>query len=226
MVEWALGFPDLVDVDAVDHDGATALFWAARYGREASLVALLRASADPNKPHPEHGIPPVYIAARNNHLGALAALLADPRTRPDDATKADGHTAVWAATCEGHHRCLRVLLDRKARPDIPSKMGQYPVWIAACRGNTQCLRMLITAQAGVNAQATNVQGEKGLTPLYTTINNQTINFEVVQVLLDAHADSSIQTNAGNTPMSLAINKNATEIVELLKKHTVEELSIF
>jgi hypothetical protein len=72
-----------LDVDAVDLDGKSSLWWAAASGQAEIICLLIEAGADPDKAETRSGLKPLHEAAGKNHFKAVEALLeagVDPLT--------------------------------------------------------------------------------------------------------------------------------------------------
>ena len=95
------------DVNAQDDLGATALYWAARGGERADVIAaLLDLGADPN------------IADR----------------RPKGIGRASGWTPLFVALHHAQFSSAEVLLERGADPNIRSDQGLSVMEMAAAEG--------------------------------------------------------------------------------------------
>lgn len=87
----------------------TALQWAAGYGQEGSLRALLAASASLEAPRRGPVFSPaLHLAAESGHEGCVRALL--EAAAPLEARDSDGNTALTVACCFGQEACMAALV--------------------------------------------------------------------------------------------------------------------
>lgn len=99
------------DLDALNHAGQSAMYFAAARGNLAIIRALADRGADPSLRGGSDAMSPATIAARNGHLEAvqyLGAYGADLR-----AATINGLCPIKAATAANHHH-IRVWLDAVA----------------------------------------------------------------------------------------------------------------
>ena len=105
--------PRLVDAGADANlrshpDLETPLVKAARYGHGACVDALLASKARLDvDARGADGAPPLVLAAKVGDADVLEALLA--RAADAAATDADGNSALWHATRNGHLQCMHRL---------------------------------------------------------------------------------------------------------------------
>ena len=147
----------------------------------------------------------------------------------------NGATAIWIASCNGHHDIVSLLLhgdetkehqndsnDRQittviaAYPHLANNDGCTPLWIAASRGNSKCIEQLIKQGADLNE----FMKTNGATPLHVACqNNRKL---VVDLLLAANCDINRAPSWDRvTPLMVAIDNGHIEIVrKLLKKPNI------
>lgn len=118
------------DPEAVDDLGETALQVAACNGGESArcVELLIKAGADVNRRN-IYGETALIDAARSGDAASLKRLIAagaelDVRSR---STNSDGGTALGAAALRNHSRCVEILLNAGADPNIADKSGAYPI---------------------------------------------------------------------------------------------------
>jgi uncharacterized protein len=63
-----------------------------------------------------------------------------------NVTNPNGGTAIRAAAEAGHAEIIRVLLARKARPNVRDKFGKLPVDYAKDNGHTEAVQALQAAR--------------------------------------------------------------------------------
>lgn len=104
---------------------------------------------------------------------------------------------------KGEKKTARIILESYANDDdVLSR--------AAMNGYTEIVRFMIECDKNV----LNTQNKFGWTPLMeAAVHNRS---EVIKLLLDAGADSSIQLSNGSTAYSLAVEAGAKESVKLLR----------
>ena len=124
----------LGDLDAADHDGRTALWWAAGRGRAAVAGRLLDLGCDA-KARSANGFTVLMVAADNGHLGVVDVLAARGVLGDLDATDDDGCTALWWAACRGHAAMAGRLLDLGCDAGARSASGCTVLMVAAENGH-------------------------------------------------------------------------------------------
>ena len=71
----------------------------------------------------------------------------------------DGVTALYAASQEGHRKCVELLLKSKANPNIKDTMadrGKSPLYMACQENKYSCAKLLLQYKANPNIQTTDV----------------------------------------------------------------------
>lgn len=137
------------DVNAVQPDGMTALFWSAFHDDTDQARLLLAAGAAADQAN-RYGVTPLVLACRNGNAALVELLLAagaDPN-RPGPG----GETALHAAARTGRSGPVRALLAAGARVDVALPNGQTPLMWAAAEGHTEVVGQLLAAGADLHAK--------------------------------------------------------------------------
>ena len=160
-------------------------------------------------------------------------------------------TPLTVATMNGHSEIAKLLIAKGVDINAPDKGGWTPLHFAAWDDNKEITELLIAKGADVNAKNkdeetvlhvvgngnkeivklliakgvdVNAKDNLGRTFLHTPA---IMNKELVELLIAEGADLNAKANyGGNTPQDEAIKFEATETVDLLRKHggkTSEEL---
>ncbi|GEM_PF-6841755 len=101
----------VIDPNAKDEYGQTALYRAARYGDIDAVNRLLKAGANANERIGEDGLTSLYIASQNGYTQIVHALLM-AKADVDAAWK--GQTPLFVAAKKGHISIVRLLLENGA----------------------------------------------------------------------------------------------------------------
>ena len=120
-------------------------------------------------------------------------------------------TPLLAATLLGHHRIIRVLLERGADPTIPEKDG-YTVWHAAAfQGRAEVLRVLHELEVPGYAPSE----ADGYSPLHRAAwGSSPGHVEAVKFLIGpAGRPCDVVATDGKTPLQMAVHK---DIIAALK----------
>jgi hypothetical protein len=130
------------------------LFDAAKLGRAELVPGLVAAGADANAKD-ARGFTPVILAAYNDQLATLDALIA---ARADACLpdRDQGNTALMGAAFRGHDVIAARLLTAGCAVDARNKAGQTALMMAALFGRTAQVDMLIAA--GADARAADASG--------------------------------------------------------------------
>jgi ankyrin repeat protein len=174
------------------------LHFLCRFGHEECVKLLLNAGAEVES-RSKYGITALMIACFHGHEGVAGSLLghgADVEARPTQAVpNLTVCTPLFYAAKEGHHRVVRLLLQKKAETEARNEDGLSPLHIASEEGRDGVVRRLIRdGHADIEAKT-----RKGYTPLMLAASNG--EERVVQVLLERGANINAISNKGKTAMS-------------------------
>ena len=232
-----------VPVDARGWSGNTALYEAAKYGRQEVLELLLAAGADVDAPNRRSGFTPVHVAAEYDNIEVLRRLLdaggsVNLRSRHYYTPLAQ---MAWK-TGPDDVEVAGILLDNGADIKAASRHGWTPLHHAAGAKNIELLRYLIERGAPLELRTTDIgytplmlaaadgsvdvvvalaqlganveaRSEGGTTPLYQAAVNG--HSDVVERLLELGARADIETYNGWTPMKAAASRGDTEVLRIL-----------
>lgn len=162
------------DVDSVDSDGDTALYWAACRQRVSTAQILLDRGANPNVVG-ANGSPLRMAAGLGNF--EIAGMLLDKGATIDSDLRMG--TPLNMAIKQRQFNMAEYLLSRGANPNRASgNMDETPLMGAAMLGNPDLVRSLIRYGADVNQE--DVDGD---TPIvYLTI-GRSMNTQIAKELL-------------------------------------------
>jgi len=119
-----------------------------------------------------------------------------------------GHTALQAASQNGHLEVIQVLLHHTADVEIEDKDGDRAVHHAAFGDEPRVIELLAKASADLNAR-----NKRRQTALHIAINKG--HFNIVKTLLELGCHSSLQDSEGDTPLHDAISKEHDDMLSLL-----------
>ncbi len=215
-------------LDSQNDDGLTAMQKAVQHGHAKAVTALGEAGAD-YKTWPDDEIGTfslLQIAVTNSHpetVRALAKLGANPEIGLDDmlplsfavqasstetvrallssgadysAINAKGHTALNDAANCLHLGAVKALLEAGADPNQADDRGSLPLRVAVESGYLETIRVLLDAGAKINA----IEDTGKITALKWAA--RLAAPEIVQMLLERGADSSLDGGDGMSPMCM------------------------
>jgi ankyrin repeat protein len=197
------------DVDAVDGEGMSGLFSAARYGHLESVTALLKAGVDVNKCD-NNGSSPIWIAAYNGHSAAIQQLV----SCGGDVNKCnnDGISPIWSAAYHGHAAAIQQLVSYGGDVNKCHNDGRSPIWIAAQNGHTAAIHQLVSCRGDVNKCAND-----GASPIL--IAAQHGHAAAIQQLVSCGGDVNKCKNDGACPILIATQQGHAAIIQqLLASH--------
>lgn len=113
----------------------------------------------------------------------------------------------WASN-QGYTQVTELLVQKGAFVNVKSDRGLTPLLQASARGHADIVRLLIAKGAIVNDA-----DDEGWTPLHKAVAND--HEEVVEVLMGAHADPYALHESGRTPVDIAKQKKAPEMMRKL-----------
>lgn len=139
--------PSVVDVNAVDVFGRTALWYASSVGDVAKVQTLLAAGALPDL-GPDQG--PLHIAARYGHHEVVCLLL-DAGAEVDPGPKWLSKPLVLAAT-GGSYETVAELIRHGANVNACDRQGSIALHLAAGRNYVDIIEMLVEAGANIDCR--------------------------------------------------------------------------
>ena len=198
------------DVNALNKKGSTPLRRTFECRRGDIVRLLLNHGADA-KVHDNSGNTLLHLAADDGDL-ELARILLEHITEVVNSQNDDGYTALLLALEWQKIDVAHLLLDHNADVHMHNKRGNTPLHIAAHYGNRQkyldICRMLLERKVEVNCQ-----NDQGSTPLLLA--SQFGTPDLVQLLLDHHADVDVRDVFGNTLLHCAAAAGQLEVGRLI-----------
>lgn len=222
-------------------DCSAAFMLAVRNGHVRAAKSLLRYHK--RRSQYRSGESPLHIATGNGH-GDMVLLLLQNRFLAD--TLECSTTPLHLAVLNGSEEITEMLLKEHARPNLKDENGRTSLQLAvAINPNLTIARKLL--DAGAEIDATDAEGEtplftacydgkqdfvelflsrapkpdvnhrttfQGWTPLHAAYDCPAI----IQLLLGAEADDTIETSLGKTPLDIASRDGELESVRLLLSH--------
>lgn len=176
--------PTVIDVNAVDVFGRTALWYASSVGDAANVQTLLAAGALPDL-GPDQG--PLHIAARYGHPEVVRLLL-DAGAEVDPGPKWLSKPLVLAAT-GGSYETVAELIRHGANVNACDKQGSVALHLAAGRNYVDVIEMLVEAGANINTRDASDD-----VPLMEALCYDSV--EAALLLLRLGADYDIPNDAG------------------------------
>lgn len=125
-----------------------------------------------------------------------------------------GHTALQAASQNGHLEVIKTLLRCKADVEIEDKDGDRAVHHAAFGDEPGVMELLAHAGSDLNAR-----NKRRQTALHIAVNKGHVG--VVKTLLELECHPSLQDSEGDTPLHDAISKKRDDMLNLLLDHNAD-----
>lgn len=235
------------DINAALPDGATALAWAVFLDLPDIATKLLEAGANVNAAG-EYGETPLTLTLANGDVALASKLLkagADPKaTRWNGETtlmiaagvgsveevkllidagvdvngseaRRDQNALMWAAA-EGHPDVVNALIQRGAKVNAATQSGFTPLAFAIMKNDAASVQCLLRAGADPNYALPDKDGTKML-----TMAGSYKSAAAAIALLDGGADPNITDHKGMTPLHVAAEAGAVDLVrKLLSKGAV------
>ncbi|XP_066540932.1 ankyrin repeat and protein kinase domain-containing protein 1 [Hoplias malabaricus] len=197
------------DVNLGDKDLWSPLHFAVQGGDDRAVRLLLnnKATADAKD---KDGWTPLHLATQNGHESVVRHLL--PRFNSiNDQENLNGRTALHIACAYNYLNIARLLIGKRADPNITDTEQATALHLAAQEGHIRVARLLVTSGADVNIinghnhSALHLAALKGCTG-------------ICRLLLNNGADPNVRTHQKWTPMHLAALKGHPETVLVLEEH--------
>ncbi|KAI8667568.1 HET domain-containing protein [Fusarium sp. Ph1] len=210
-------------INARDHDGRTALSYAAQAGNDDTLEMLLANSLLDVDARDYQGGTPISHTADNGHASVVSRLLersANPNWKDQDAV-----SPLWYAVQHGHVAVVRMLLECGQLSDLnprhlwAPKSRLTPLSYALKNGFSEISELLARAN-GIDAHVD--LWEHGSTILGLAIRNRYEGIALRLLTKYGIGRSSRNTNLGGELLVVAASIGRTKLVEsLLVMHGVD-----
>jgi len=189
-------------VSARDERGTSAVLLAHYYGKTEVAAALLSRAPALD----------VFEAATAGDAKRVGALVDADRALADAVAK-DGYTPLGLAAFFKRRDVVKALLDRGAKPSVPSRDQGFTPLHSAVATDTgaaihEIVRLLLEAGADPNATS-----REGGTPLHTAA--FTGDLEITELLLAYGADPHATDQKSRIPLDVARDRRNVEVAALL-----------
>jgi ankyrin repeat protein len=121
-----------------------------------------------------------------------------------------GLTPAQICCMQGHDKCLLLLLDHRADPNLTDRHGRTPAHFACIGGHVKCLRLLLGRGAEIN-----IKSIDGYTPLDIARINK--RYKCEELLLENHATGMVEEDLP----SLTENQKEQHAEHYLQERTAE-----
>ncbi|KAJ3121689.1 SH3 and multiple ankyrin repeat domains protein 2 [Physocladia obscura] len=181
------------------------------------IIVLLEngASMDYRCSDKHHGRAALHVAVANNKISAFRCLI--QKGAWIEIPDAFGQTPMYYAVSSGNHECAARLLELKAEVSYVDESGKTLLHMA-CLNNSGILTGLLIDYGYLDMEAVNVAGN---TPLHLTATRNAV--ESAQRLLIRGADRDKTNKFGNTALQMAILSGSSEVAELLKSFSLDQI---
>ena len=192
------------NVDIQNNNGITALMKAKT---KEVFLRLLEANADITIVTYK-GSTPLYISCFNGNYEVTETLISKFKHNPN-ISRPDGLTPLHAASQNGHHDTVQLLLTAGANPSIQDNNGETALGLASFNGHYNVTQLFLDNHADPNL-ATN----DGWTPLHAA--SQEGHYKIVELLLQKGVDPNVTNSKnGRTALILASQNGHHDTVQLL-----------
>lgn len=200
--------------------GRTALLMASAYAGNTEVVRALLESGANVEFADRRGWTAVVLAARTGDVRLVETLLdAGGKVSGQRSDRRSPGTPLMQAAWANDVATAKLLLARGAG----EQQGSLDAALisAATHGSLTLVKLLLDAGADPHANVvTNYIPES---PILAACGSDAMNKDVVQALLARNVDVHLRDNRGETPLSLAAQRGASEIVDLLRGAGAEDL---
>lgn len=124
-----------------------------------------------------------------------------------------GFRALETALHNNNSIVAQKLLELGANPNEPDKHGNLPLFKAIQSNDLALVKAFIAAGVNVNNRKIN----NGITPLMEAVSHESL--EIVKLLLDNRADSTLLDKGGRTALGIARFNRLNEIARILECHS-------
>ena len=194
------------DLEATDNQGETAIAKTTKHKDTDLLEILLEAGAelDPDLPN-EDSKSPLMSAAYHGNAEHMKILL-DKGASVSRINK-NKYTALWFAADNGNLKCLRMLLEAGAPPNLASSRGT-PLMAATSSGYLDCFKVLLEHGSEINYR--NDKGDCAVTFAAPRCSD-----EYMKLLIDNNANLHVENRDGWSPVMLATSQKRRSVLKIL-----------
>lgn len=190
------------DVDAVDSNGRSLLFYSARYGQLDTAVQLIEAGCSPNQKDILSNTP-LHEAIEKGHLDIAEAFLKNGKVDVN-IRGFNGETPLMAAVTRGQFDAVKLLVKYGADVNECDAVKNPPIYRALQRGWNEIAEFLLDQQCDVNKTTAN-----GMTCFFAAAHCNKINIgNIARRLLKTDYDFKIDAEWLSTegcPLSVKEN---------------------
>ncbi|CAH2286050.1 serine threonine- phosphatase 6 regulatory ankyrin repeat subunit B-like [Pelobates cultripes] len=184
---------------------------------EQMLKGIDKGDLGPSEYEQESGLTPLMIAVKENRLSIVERFLELGVNLSDRSS--DNRTVLHVAAANSKDEIVRLLLNKKADPNIPGgPKNQLPVHYAALRpnGTVSVIQTLLKAS---HKDARLVQDEDGCIPLFLAVDSG--NLGICKELLSVQPDVQLKATSkkhGDTALHACCRKRDVEVARLLVEY--------
>jgi ankyrin repeat protein len=204
--------------------GATSLAWAARVGDQETVNLLLARGANPRAVDRGTRRTILHWAAEASPITLLKKRKVRRVDTPDHAELEDVFeqvTVLTAGTDDSRAKIVRTLISRGAAPDAADASGYTPLHVAIISGPVAVVRELLSDSRVLAGIDSPTRGD-GLTPfLLAASAARPEKQEVLEALIQKHADPTRTDEAQHTALHLAALAGDDRIIPFLIQHKVD-----
>ena len=192
------------NVDIQNNNGITALMKAKT---KEMFLRLLEANADITIVTYK-GSTPLHVSCFNGNYEVTETLISKFKHNPNNC-RSDGLTSIHAASQNGHHDIVQLLLTAGASPNIQDDDGCTALELASLDGHYNVMQLLLDNHADPDL-ATN----DGWTPLHVA--SQEGHYKIVELMLQKGVDPNVTNSKnGRTALIQASQNGHDDTVQLL-----------
>jgi ankyrin repeat protein len=196
-----------LDIDAQDHNRATALSIAAQEGHQHVGLAVLFQEPNRINSYCRSGKTAIHYAVENC-LVLLVCALIEMDSLELNVRDENDWTVISYAACKGDIRIFEILM---TRPDLELNISSAPpIYLAAERGHYEIVRRLISLES---VDLNQTVWHKS--PLFIAIENGFRHIAKLLLLQGRRLDINIKAFLGDTAFSLAACFGYLDIVDCL-----------
>ncbi|XP_014288924.1 putative ankyrin repeat protein RF_0381 [Halyomorpha halys] len=152
------------------------------------------------------GETPVYKAAISGNSEVLKYLVGNGG---DLLSHTEGMTMLHDAAAEGNERAVTCLIDSGMSVDVLGFWDVTPLHLAISNGHRRIVEKLLENGANANSKTKNLW-----TPLHRAVLID--DPDIIQLLINSKADTTVQNGAGDIPLTLAEKNNKKKAANVLR----------
>lgn len=209
----------MAEIEYMDEDGQTPLYWAALRGDYQALSLLIEAGANVNARN-RHGARILTAAIKSGDSRCLQKIMATPHC-DINYMQLDGYTPLHLSCRYAvNMQVIEYLICHGADKTARTKLGHTPLMIATFNVRSAVCKYLID---NMNVEDLDIQGNDGGCALHHAV--MAGDYQTIYLLLERGANCRLKTHSGETMLHFVAQRSGDQdIIRTLGPFDLEDIN--